>query len=403
MRMKRFFYNVKTKNNQNIQDYIMANSVADAALKLERKGYTVLEIKEDSESIVSSSYSTSNYQSYSVIHEFTIQEKKEFFNALYHMYRSGIPIVETIKSIGSASMNTNIKAFCHLLVKRLQKGNTLKETLRNHSSYLGLAYTMLIAAGEESGTLDKTIEGVIKNINKQEEIKSSFIKSITWPALMFIMVLAVGLLFKMFVFKVLTTDIDLITTENVIKLLIGTVIKIVIFFVILFASVIFILKNRSLCASILNMISGIKIFEGLMKDYNFSNFFYVFSLAYQAGVPMTEAIILSNSVVNIPKYNNKLRKSSQMVQNGCKISTALAAADLFSGYAMSQISAGEEAGQLDKAFNSIAYDYENKLNTKVAVILKLIEPTMIIIIGIFVAILVIMLIKTYYGQLMSMF
>ena len=397
--MKRFFYNVKTRNNQNLQDYIMAQSVADAALKLERKGYIVLEIREDYDNI---SFNTSYGTAYNVIHEFTIQEKKEFFNALYHMYRSGIPIVETIKSISNSTVNINIKAFCRLLIKKLEKGNSLKDTLRNHSSYLGLAYTMLIAAGEESGTLDKTIEGIIKNINKQEEIKSSFIKSITWPALMFVLVLAVGLLFKMFVFKVLTTDIDLITTQNVIKLLIATVIKIIIFFIILFGAVFFILKNRGICSSILNTISGIKIFEGLMKDYSFSNFFYVFSLAYHAGVPLTEAIILSNSVVNIPKYNAKLRKSAQMVQNGCKVSTALAAADLFSSYAMSQISAGEEAGQMDKAFGSIAYDYENKLNTKVAVILKLIEPTMIIIIGIFVAILVIMLIKTYYGQLMSM-
>ncbi|MCD7779228.1 MAG: type II secretion system F family protein, partial [Candidatus Gastranaerophilales bacterium] len=92
-----------------------------------------------------------------------------------------------------------------------------------------------------------------------------------------------------------------------------------------------------------------------------------------------------------------------MVLNGCETATALGITGLFSNHDISQISSGEKAGELDKIFKIIVHDYENRLDTSIKIILKLVEPVMIIIVGIFVCIIAVNGYKAYYNSILSMF
>ena len=127
------------------------------------------------------------------------------------------------------------------------------------------------------------------------------------------------------------------------------------------------------------------------------------ALSYEAGVPVTEAIVMSNSVVNIPAYKKKLKKSADMVLNGCRVATALAATNLFSGYAMSQVAAGEQSGELDKMFKIVAFDYEEKMDMAIKVMLKLLEPTVMILVGLLVLYIASKGYSAYFNGLFSMF
>ena len=395
----KYFYNARNNNNEVVQGNITASSIADAATELERKGYTVLSIKE-AEPISDSGISSFEYSS--KITEFTIQEKKEFFNSFYHLYNSGVSVLETFKLIIQSSSNSNIKNFCRLIIKKTEKGKSLKDALRNHTGYLGMAYTMLIAAGEEAGKLPETIEGILKNIQKQEEIRSNIISALTYPAAICSLALIVGMLFKFFIIKVFE-QIGCSGNICMKMLIISAIIKMAIVIGILIGIGIYIYKNKELTAKIRGFFANTFLFKNLVNNYYFTNYFYVMSLAYEAGVPITEAIVMSNSVVNIPSYKNKLKKAAEMVLNGCETATALATTSLFSGYAISQVSAGEKAGELDKAFRTVAFDYEEKTNTAIKVLLKLLEPLVMVIVGIIVAYIAIKGYSSYYNGLMNMF
>lgn len=399
--MRRFFYNAKKHNNEIVQNYILAESISDAAIRLEQKGLIVLDIKEEE---LNRPQRNMSYYSNNQIKEFSLQEKKEFFNALYHLYKSGLPIVETFRSIKSSTRNKNINNFCAMVINKLERGKTLRETLKNYSSQLGLAYTMLIAAGEESGKLTEVLEGILKNIKKQEEIKSSLIRSLVYPALILFLALGVGMLFFFFVFKMFNMAAeDGVTTAVMLKLLKAAIIKIIIVYAVIISAIIYVCKNKVMLETIKSTASGFLFFGNILRNYYFANFFNVLALSYQAGVPMTEALILSGSVINLSEYKIRLKKSQKMVEDGCKVSTAFATANIFSGYAMSQVSAGEESGELDKMFKIIAHDYEEQLDTAIGIILKLIGPMMIIVIGIFIGGMVIAFAWKYYNYLMSMF
>ena len=399
--MRRYFYNARKTNSETVQDYILAESITDAAIRLEAKGLIVLDIKEEEAYRPQRNMS---YYSNTKVKEFTITEQKEFFNALYHLYHSGLSIVETFRSIKSSTKNNNISNFCAIIITKLEKGKTLRETLRNHASYLGLAYTMLIAAGEESGKLVEVLEGILKNIKKQEEIKSSLIRSLVYPALILFLALGVGMLFFFFVFKMFNMAAeDGVTTAVMLKLLKAAIVKIIIVYAVIISAIIYVCKNKVILETIKSTVSGFLFFGNILKNYYFANFFNVLALSYQAGVPMTEALSLSASVVNLSEYKNKLKKSQKMVESGCKVATAFASANIFSGYAMSQVSAGEESGELDKMFKIVAHDYEEQLDNAIGIILKLIGPITIIGIGIFIGGMVIAFAWKYYNYLMSMF
>ncbi len=396
--MSRFFYRVRTGDGEILQDYISASTIADAAVKLEQKGFVVLEIKEE---VRNSDIKTFN--SSTVVTPLTILEKKEFFNSFYFLYKSGLSVFEIFKSILNSSKNGRIKTLCLHIIKSISQGKSLKESLKNCSNALGLAYAALIASGEESGRLEEVLSGIIKNINKTEEIKSNLISSLTYPVSVFFLAIAVAMLFKFFIFEVFSLRSQSYGQIDTIGLLIAALIKIVIIFAVIFAVLFYIYKNKSLMNKIISFILDIRIFGSILKCYYFSNFFSVLSLAYESGIPVSEGVILANSVIKNPEIHKKIKKTEKMVQEGCELATALGVTELFTGYAISQISAGEKAGELDKVLKTAAHDYENHLDNAIKVMLKLVEPVMIIFVGILVAVIAVNGYRAYYNSILSMF
>ena len=398
--MKDFFYRVKNKNEKITEGHIKALNFARAAKNLEAKGYTVLEIKEENQSSVSDNHK--NLAAGELI--LSLQEKKEFFNSFYFMYKSGISINQIFNSIYNSSKNINIKHLCSYINKKIEKGNSLKESMMPFRNIIGRAYTMLIIAGEESGKLENVLSDIIKNISREEELHKNIISSLTYPACIVCLAFAVFLLFKFFVLKVFASIGDgIITSSTVMCMLITAIIKIVIIFAVIAGIIFYISKNKKLLQKILEHLFRLKIFSALLKNYYFSNFFFVAALAYDSGISAGESVNLANSVINIKEINAKIKKSADMILNGCKAGTALNVAGVFSSYAISQVSSGEEAGELDKTLRIIAKDYENKLDASLQVIMKLVEPILLIFVGILVLNIVVTAYKEYYSGLMSMF
>jgi type II secretory pathway component PulF len=158
--MASFFYKVKNKDSKIEQGIIKAVSFAEAASKLEKKGYIVLEIKEENsfvESNRSHNYSDMELSKKLIL---SIREKKEFFNSFYFLYKSGYSILQVFESMNASSKNQKIKLLCSKILKGIRHGSTLKESMKTSSESLGTAYTMLVVAGEESGQLEKILSDI---------------------------------------------------------------------------------------------------------------------------------------------------------------------------------------------------------------------------------------------------
>lgn len=398
--MASFFYKVKNLDNKIEQGTISAFSLTDAAMKLEQKGFVVLAIKEErvSEQAYSSSYQDLSFSKKMM---FSIREKKEFFNSFYFLYKSGYSIMQVFDSMYNSSKNLKIKSLCSKILKGINQGRSLKESMKNCSNALGMAYTMLVVAGEESGQLEDLLSDIIKNITMQEKVKNDIISKLTYPASMFLLALFVGLLFKTFIIEIFNTraaggDVCIMSIA------ISACFKIAFVFLVIGGIIFALYKNKNLLAKIFSVLFLFGPFSALIKNYNYSNYFSVMSLSYAAGLTSAESLYLSNTVVKLPNVSHRLKKAADRVQQGCELTTALGATSLFTDYAISQVSAGEKAGELEKMLKAVAYDYESRLRVSLDVILKLLEPLMIGFVGLIVLYVAISGYKAYYGYLFSL-
>lgn len=397
--MKNFYYRAKNSNNEIKDGYILALNITDAANKLEAQKLDVLELTiEEKQNNIKMSSNNKNINS--II--FNIKEKKEFFNAFYFQYKSGLSITDNLKSIINSTSKSNIKDFCFLILKKIEKGCSIKESFGKYPNTLGKAYTMLLCAGEESGKIEEILLNILNNIKKEEELKNSITSSMLYPVSIFLLAIAVFLFFKFFIFKIFETMADGLSNTQIISLLIAAIIKIIIIFILIGSIIFYIYKNHSIKQRIFSFISKIKVFSKLLENYYFHSFFTVLSLSEESGIPITEAIPIANSVIKIRNINTQINKADKMISKGCEITTAFGVANVFSDYAMSQISAGEKSGELDKMFKAVASDYEKKLENSIKVVSKLLEPAMIIIVGIIVMFIAVSAYSKYYEGIFSM-
>lgn len=398
--MAKFFYKVKNSENKIEQGSIDAINFTDAAAKLENNGYIVLEVKEAE---------VVNYNPTTKIHTlpfpkdtvFTIEEKKEFFSSFYFLYKSGYSVLQIFESMYGSSKNIRIKALCSKILKGIVQGYSLRESMKNYSNALGLAYTMLVVAGEESGKLDDILSNVIKNISMQEKVKSDIISKTTYPVAMFFFAIFVGLFFKFFVIRIFNLSASG-ESISIAGIAVCAFIKIALIFMCIALAVYFIYKNKYLLGKIISKLLAFGTIGNMMKNYAFCNFFSVLALSYEAGITGSESLYLAKSVVNMPNVDYKIKKAADRVMQGCEMRTALAATNLFTDFAMSQISAGENAGELEKMLKAVAYDYETRLKLSLDVMLKLLGPVMIGIVGIMVLYVAASGYKAYYGYLFSL-
>ncbi len=401
--MSEYFYRARDKENRIKEDYIQASNITEAAKIIEKHGLIVLEIKEEIP------YSTKNtpYSNNSNIFYndkklvLSQSEKRQFFNSFASLYSSGMSMIEIFKSLISSSRNYKIKGFCNQILKKIEKGSSLKKAMRNYTKVLGLANTMLIVAGERSGKLEIVLNKIIKNIDRENKIKRNILASLAYPFAIFLLAIAVFIIFKFGVIKVFQMSYSGITRIEIIEMLIwsGILALLVVSLIIVFIVIIW--NNKLLLRKIQETMSTLPMISKLLENFYFTNFFSVMALAYDSGLTPSEALELGNSVINISHINVRLKKSEKMISQGCELTTAFNVANVFSSDIMSQISSGEQAGELEKVFENISKIYENNLELTISIIMKLLNPVMLILVGIFVGVILYQGYSAMYGNILG--
>lgn len=397
--MSEFFYSAKDNQGYIKRGSIKADNMQNAAYLLEKDGLCILELKEN----ITKKNLSGGGQTFYGAEPFNLKEKIEFFNSFFFLYKSGLSIFEIFQSMYRSTKNKNIKLFCNTITRKLEKGYSLKEITEKYPNILGIAYSTLITAGEESGKLDEILSNVLKNLKREEEIKSNLIRALTYPCMICSFAIAVFFFFKFFIIKIFESFGSGISSSAVVTLLITALIKIAGIFAIIAGIIIFISKNRKLQNDFLNFISKSPLISNPIKSFSFANYFSIFGLAYQSGIPVVQAVTLANSAIKTNDFKKVLNKTARMIEQGCEISTAFGVANIFSSYAVSQLSAGEKSGDLDKMALIISADYEKKLDMQIQVASKLIEPFTLIFVGVLVCNIAVTAYKSYYSALMNMF
>jgi len=370
---------------------IEANSISEAREALKKKNLMPTKIEEQNSGLLPHNEKKKKKTANKVsLNKISIREKIDFTNTLHILQKTGISIIETLLFIEMNTTSKKIKILAADLRKNVLAGSSLSDAVSKYPKIFDQIFLGLIKAGEESGELEVTLERMIYLLDKQDKLKSKIIGIITYPCIVIFIAIAVTLIMLMFVFPAFKEMYDNMGNELpwITQTLMdaGLFLKAYWFSVpIILGSIIFVFLNIMKWNYTKRLLDKASLKIPLIKTFvqyaSLSNFLTVLKVAFDAGVPIIDALLLANLTINNYIIKESFIKSTSMINRGQSLTAALKATNTMPGIVLCMISTGEQAGSLGGMLEQAGAYVDAQLERIIDTISKFFEPALMMIIG----------------------
>lgn len=387
-------YNYRAlKSGTLIDGKIEANSLSEAREALKKQNLTPTKIVEQNSSaaVKKTSTQTKNTNTKNVVvKSLSIREKIDFTNTLFILQKTGISIVETLLFMEMNTTSKKIKILAAELRRQVLAGSSLSEAVSKHPGIFDQIFLGLIKAGEESGELEVTLERMIYLLDKQDKLRSKIIGIVTYPCIVIFIAIAVTLIMLAFVFPAFKDMYDNMgdklpwITQTLMDA--GLFLKTywflipIILFSIAFA--VFNIMKWPFSRRIIDKVSlKLPLIRTFVQFVSLSNFLTVLKVAFDAGVPIIDALLLANLTIQNYKIKESFINSTALINRGQSLTSALRSTDIMPGIVLCMISTGEQAGSLGSMLDQAGFYIDTQLERVIDTISKFFEPALMIVIG----------------------
>lgn len=315
------------------------------------------------------------------------------------MIGAGIPIAQSLEAIGRGHENPSVQELLTSIRQDVESGTSLSQSMRRYPLYFDRLYTSLVAAGEESGTLDILLEKVATYKEKIEAIKGKIKSAMLYPAavmMVAIVVIAILLIFVIPQFESLFQGFggQLPTlTQMVVELSRWFQVWWWLFFLILFGGIVGAIAAYRRSARLQYLMDRIALklpmFGPLIQKSVVARYSRTLSTMFGAGVPLVDALESVAEATGNRVYRNSILEVRNEVSTGRSLEVSMAQTGLFPSIVLQMIASGEESGELELMLMKIAEFYEREVDDAVAALSSLIEPIMIVMLGVIVGTMVV--------------
>jgi general secretion pathway protein F len=302
---------------------------------------------------------------------------------------SGVPLIDALRSLSEE----NTGSWRGLLVdvrERVQGGASLSRALQAYPKIFPEFYVNMVAAGEQSGSLDKVLIRVADYLEKQASIRSKIQAAMIYPAFM----TAVGFTVMAFLFTFVVPKIVKIFENSKSALPFVTVVLITVsnlfvnyWWAMIILIAVFFLGIRWLRKNKRHMIDAIKLRlpGNVLKSLYFGRFSRTLGFLLEGGMPMLRALELSGRSVGNLVIEERIFHAVDRVAEGARLSASL---EGFPSVLLQLIATGEKSGTLPEVLTKAAEAYEEDFERRVQKSLSLLEPVMILLMGVIVGFIV---------------
>jgi len=311
------------------------------------------------------------------------------------MLRAGLPVLNTLEMLEGQTTKPPMKKVIQTIKKDLESGNALSKCFEKHPKIFDIVVVNLIKAGEASGKLDTFLQKIVLSLEKKEKIKSQIKSAFFYPGVLLTVAVSVTVFMLMNVvptFVDMYTNMgmgdDLPTPTAVIMsmseflrssgglILLLTIITFVVVFKYLIA------KNYNIKKAWHTFTLRMPIFGNLLKKSILAKVSMVLGNLNQAGVDLIESIDIAKSVTENVIVIEALENIKKGVFSGETLTILFGKEKIFPPTFSQLISVGEQTGSLDEMFGSVAIYYEEEFDVAVGNLASLIEPIMIVFMGV---------------------
>jgi type IV pilus assembly protein PilC len=321
-------------------------------------------------------------------------EKFLIFNQQFvTLIRAGLPILKALDLLAERLTDPKLTPYINAVREDVRRGTLLSEAFRQQGIFPKI-YVTSVMAGEKSGSLVEVLERFITYQKLALGVRKKVLVSLMYPSVLIVLVVLLMVFLVTYVvpsFATLYSSMSAqLPTITLYLIAVGTTARA---YVLVYAAALFGLggffywwsRKESAREKIDRVKIKVPLFGDIWIKYQVAQFARVLSTLLTGGIPLMQGLDTAADSLGTPLLRKTLEGAGKMVREGQTLSSSLAATGVFPALAVDMVEVGESTGALPAMLTSVAEFYEDDVNTKMTAVLSLIEPAIMIFMGIFVA------------------
>jgi type IV pilus assembly protein PilC len=320
-----------------------------------------------------------------------------FSRQLATLIDASVPIVQALQILQYQVSSESLRKVIVEMVQKVEAGESLSAALSQYPKVFSPLYVNLVKSAELSGTLDQAFNYLANQVEKDYDMRSKIIGSLTYPAFIVVALVVVGFLMFIYVLPPLVG----VLTESSVALPITTRILIAMtnFVQNFWWLLIIVIFGGGIGLRIYSQTFGgryaidyIKVktpfIGGIFQKIYMARFARNLATLVAGGIPIVKALESVADIIGNQIYHDVIMDTSMQVRNGKSIAIALVDRPEFPPIVSQMTQIGETTGKLQEILDKLAGFYEKEVNTVLSTLTTLLEPAIMILLGFAVAVMV---------------
>src|SRR4051812_21696460 len=309
------------------------------------------------------------------------------------MINAGLPLVQSLSILASQTENKTLQEVTRAVVHDVEAGNTLADAFSKHPRAFSALYVNMVAAGEAGGILDTILIRLATFLEKSDALIRKVKGAMVYPAVIFsvaIIAISVLLIFVIPTFQTMFASVKLelpLPTRVVIGMSNGLISYWWVFLAMIFGSI-FLFKRYYATAPGRLQVDGMMlkapVLGDILRKSAVSRFTRTLGTLISSGVSILDGLEITAKTAGNRVISDAIMESRTSIAGGETISAPLQKSGVFPPMVISMIAVGEQTGGLDEMLSKIADFYDEEVDAAVSGLLSLMEPIMIVFLGVVV-------------------
>lgn len=387
-----------TATGEKVNSEVQAENPQVAAKLIAGQGLSPIDIKLKDNS-------SSGINKY--LHRVKTKDKVLFSRQLSTLINAGLPLVQSLRNVSRQTGNKKFQAVITQVITDVEAGSSFSTALGRHPAVFDNIFVNLVAAGEASGTLDSSLERLANQQEKDAEIIRKVRGAMVYPI---IVVLVMGLVVGFMVIKVLPQVKNIYNSIKGAQLPLLT--RVLLWFstaivrywwVALILLIVTVVGTSRWARTIggKHVVDKIKMkawpFGPLFMKMYMARFARTASTLVSSGVPLIQVLDITAKAVNNVHIEESLNRANEKVRGGRALSEALTNDRNFLELVPNMLKIGEDSGSMEQMLGKTADYYEREVDDQIKTVSTIIEPLLMVILGITALIVVAAVLLPIYG------
>ncbi len=379
-----FKYRVTTQTGEEKEGIIEAQSKDVAIGALQKRGFILMSIREEGEK-------TGIMKSLSFLDKIPQKDVVIMSRQISTLFSAQISAAKAFSLLGSSTENKGLKRVLDQIFEDIQGGTSISGSMGKHPKVFSNFYVNMVKSGEESGKLNETFVYLADYLERQNKLNSKIKSALVYPSfIIFIFLVVMVLMFTMIIPQlrgmIEGSGTDIPGFTKVVFFISGALVKYGLYIPIVLVGLGFALWTRLKTESGKLALDQLKLkvplFNKMFRKVYLARIADNIDTMLSSGVPIVRALDITSTVVGNRVYEKIMNETSSAVKSGAQISDAFAQFEPIPPIMVQMIKVGEETGSLGSILKTLARFYQEEVERSVDTMIGLIEPAMIVLLGV---------------------